>query len=88
MFPHSVALQRFDIFTLQRLLDGNKSKLTLGNYTTFQVGRNLSADRDTESNLSLTLLLRTGNYHLAKKETIKVCNVICVSFICLQKCFN
>ncbi|PIK47608.1 hypothetical protein BSL78_15531 [Apostichopus japonicus] len=48
-----------------------KSKLSLGNYTTFQVTRTLNDGRDSASNIDLMMSSPGDSYHLMKEESTK-----------------
>ncbi|PIK39045.1 hypothetical protein BSL78_24113 [Apostichopus japonicus] len=53
------------------LLEDHQSKLSLGNYTTFQVTRTLNDGRDYASYIDLTMSSPVDSYHLMKEESIK-----------------
>ncbi|XP_071848885.1 uncharacterized protein [Apostichopus japonicus] len=53
------------------LLEDHQSKLTLGNYTTFQVTRTLNDGRDYASYIDLMMSSPGESYHLTKEESTK-----------------
>ncbi|XP_071849580.1 uncharacterized protein [Apostichopus japonicus] len=53
------------------LLQDHQSKLSLGNYTTFQVSRTLNDGRDCASNIDLMMSSPGDGYHLMKEESTK-----------------
>ncbi|PIK60306.1 hypothetical protein BSL78_02802 [Apostichopus japonicus] len=53
------------------LLEDHQSKLSLGNYTTFQVTRTLNDGRDYASNIDLMMSSPGDSYHLTKEESTK-----------------
>lgn len=54
------------------LLQGHKSKLTLGHYATFQVSLPLNEVRDEGSHLDLVMLSQGGDYMLYTEDATKV----------------
>ncbi|PIK52558.1 putative kinesin-like protein, partial [Apostichopus japonicus] len=53
------------------LLEDHQSKLSLGNYTTFQVTRTLNDSRDYASYIDLMMSLPVDSYHLMQEESTK-----------------
>ncbi|XP_071822093.1 uncharacterized protein [Apostichopus japonicus] len=53
------------------LLEDYQSKLSLGNYTTFQVTRTLNDGRDSASNIDLMMSSPGDSYHMMKEESTK-----------------
>ncbi|PIK49272.1 hypothetical protein BSL78_13837 [Apostichopus japonicus] len=53
------------------LLEDHQSKLSLGNYTTFQVTRTLNDGRDYASYIDLMMSSPGDSYHLTKEESTK-----------------
>ncbi|PIK35992.1 hypothetical protein BSL78_27177 [Apostichopus japonicus] len=53
------------------LLEDHQSKLSLGNYTTFQVTRTLHDGRDSASYIDLMMSSPGDSYHLMKEESTK-----------------
>ncbi|XP_071849141.1 uncharacterized protein [Apostichopus japonicus] len=53
------------------LLEDHQSKLSLGNYTTFQVTRTLNDGRDYASYIDLMMSSPGDSYHLMKEESTK-----------------
>ncbi|XP_071848882.1 uncharacterized protein [Apostichopus japonicus] len=53
------------------LLEDHQSKLSLGNYTTFQVTRILNDDRDCPPYINLMMSSPGDSYHLMKEESTK-----------------
>ncbi|XP_071823118.1 uncharacterized protein [Apostichopus japonicus] len=53
------------------LLEDYQSKLSLGNYTTFQVTRTLNDGRDSASNVDLMMSSPGDSYHMMKEESTK-----------------
>ncbi|XP_071849579.1 uncharacterized protein [Apostichopus japonicus] len=53
------------------VLEGHQSKLSLGNYTTFQVTRTLNDGRNCASYIDLMMSSPGDSYHLMKEESTK-----------------
>ncbi|XP_071849585.1 uncharacterized protein [Apostichopus japonicus] len=61
------------------LLEDHQTKLSLGNYTTFQVTRTLNGGRDFASYIDLMMSSPGESYHLMKEESTKV--AICQCYL-------